>query len=306
MARAGRGNGAARAAAGGRARRHALRYRGALRLRPQRGARRRDRCSRSAIASFSPASAASTGVHGKRVIDGRPETLKHTCHESLQRLRTDVIDLYYLHRWDKKVPIEESIGALGELVRAGHVRAIGLSEVSAATLRRRTQCIRSAAVQSEYSLWTRNPEIALLDACQRAGRRVRRVLAARPRISGGRDARIPRAASRRTSVAACRAFSSRTSTRNLRLLDRRSGTSRARRAARALSSRSPGCCRKRRMSLRSSARRSSAHLRGESSPPQACARPTAAPAARAPDQRLDRERRALFRRRHRRRSIPRR
>ena len=107
-----------------------------------------------------------TGVDGKRVIDGRPDTLKQTCKESLRRLRTDVIDLYYLHRWDKKVPIEESIGALADLVRAGHIRSIGLSEVSAQTLRKAHAAHPIAAVQSEYSLWTRNPEINLLTACR--------------------------------------------------------------------------------------------------------------------------------------------
>lgn len=110
-----------------------------------------------------------TGVDGKRVIDGRPETLRRTCEESLRRLQTDVIDLYYLHRWDKKVPIEDSIGALSDLVRAGKVRAIGLSEVSATTLRRAHAVHPIAAVQSEYSLWTRNPEIAVLDACRELG-----------------------------------------------------------------------------------------------------------------------------------------
>jgi aryl-alcohol dehydrogenase-like predicted oxidoreductase len=110
-----------------------------------------------------------TGVDGKRVIDGRPETLLRTCDEALQRLRTDVIDLYYLHRWDKKVPIEDSIGALSELVKAGKVRTIGLSEVSAATLRKAHAVHPITAVQSEYSLWTRNPEIALLDACEELG-----------------------------------------------------------------------------------------------------------------------------------------
>ena len=107
-----------------------------------------------------------TGVDGKRVIDGRPETLKQTCQDALRRLRTDVIDLYYLHRWDKRVPIEESVGALADLVRAGHIRSIGLSEVSAQTLRKAHAIHPIAAVQSEYSLWTRNPEIALLDACR--------------------------------------------------------------------------------------------------------------------------------------------
>ncbi len=110
-----------------------------------------------------------TGVDGKRVIDGRPETLKRTCEESLRRLQTEVIDVYYLHRWDKKVPIEESIGALGDLVRAGKVRALGLSEVSATTLRRAHAVHPIAAVQTEYSLWTRNPEIAVLAACRELG-----------------------------------------------------------------------------------------------------------------------------------------
>jgi aryl-alcohol dehydrogenase-like predicted oxidoreductase len=105
----------------------------------------------------------------KRVIDGRPETLRKNCEDSLQRLQTDVIDLYYLHRWDKKVPIEDSVGALAELVRAGKVRAIGLSEVSAATLRKAQAVHPIAAVQTEYSLWTRNPEIAVLDACRELG-----------------------------------------------------------------------------------------------------------------------------------------
>lgn len=104
-----------------------------------------------------------------RVIDGRPETLRQTCEDSLRRLQTDVIDLYYLHRWDKRVPIEDSVGALADLVRAGKIRSIGLSEVSAATLRRAAEVHPIAAVQTEYSLWTRNPEIAVLDACRELG-----------------------------------------------------------------------------------------------------------------------------------------
>ncbi|HQS32028.1 aldo/keto reductase [Polaromonas sp.] len=104
-----------------------------------------------------------------RVIDGRPATLQATCEDSLRRLITDVIDLYYLHRWDKKVPIEDSVGALADLVRQGKIRTIGLSEVSAATLRRAHAVHPITAVQTEYSLWTRNPEIALLQACQELG-----------------------------------------------------------------------------------------------------------------------------------------
>jgi len=110
-----------------------------------------------------------TGVDGKRVIDGRPETIKRTCDEALARLRTDVIDLYYLHRWDKKVPIEDSMGAMAELVAAGKIRAVGLSEVSADTLRRAHAVHPVAAVQTEYSLWTRNAEIAVLDTCRELG-----------------------------------------------------------------------------------------------------------------------------------------
>src|SRR3984957_4393610 len=105
----------------------------------------------------------------RRVIDGRPATLKQTCEDSLRRLRTEWIDLYYLHRWDRGVPIEDSIGALKELVREGKIRAIGLSEVSAATLLRAHAVHPIAAVQSEYSLWTRNPEIAVIEACRNIG-----------------------------------------------------------------------------------------------------------------------------------------
>lgn len=110
-----------------------------------------------------------TGVNGKRVIDGRPETLQRTCKDALRRLQTDVIDLYYLHRWDRQVPVEESIGALAELVREGHVRLLGLSEVSAQTLRKAHAVHPISAVQSEYSLWTRNPELGLLSTCQELG-----------------------------------------------------------------------------------------------------------------------------------------
>ena len=104
-----------------------------------------------------------------RVIDGRPETIKATCEAALKRLQTDVIDLYYLHRWDKHVPIEDSVGALSDLVRAGKIQTIGLSEVSAPTLRRAQAVHPITALQTEYSLWTRNPEIAVLDTCREFG-----------------------------------------------------------------------------------------------------------------------------------------
>ncbi|MEJ0088033.1 MAG: aldo/keto reductase [Pseudomonadota bacterium] len=109
------------------------------------------------------------GRDGQRVIDGRPEAIRATCEESLRNLRTDRIDLYYLHRWDKRIPIEDSVGALADLKRAGKIRAIGLSEVGAASLRRAHAVHPIAALQSEYSLWTRNPEIAVLEECRRLG-----------------------------------------------------------------------------------------------------------------------------------------
>jgi aryl-alcohol dehydrogenase-like predicted oxidoreductase len=105
----------------------------------------------------------------RRTIDGRPQTLRANCEESLRNLRTDVIDLYYLHRWDKRVAIEESVGALAGLVAAGKIRHIGLSEVSAATLRRAHAIHPISAVQSEYSLVTRNPELGVLEACRELG-----------------------------------------------------------------------------------------------------------------------------------------
>jgi aryl-alcohol dehydrogenase-like predicted oxidoreductase len=110
-----------------------------------------------------------TGVDGKRVIDGRPETLRATIEQSLQNLQTDVIDLYYLHRWDKSVPIEDSVGELARMIDEGKIKAIGLSEVSATTLKQAHHIHPIAAVQSEYSLWSRNPEIAVLKACQELG-----------------------------------------------------------------------------------------------------------------------------------------
>src|SRR5262245_10708659 len=108
-----------------------------------------------------------TGVDGHGAIYGRAAVLKRTCDEAPARLNTDVIDLYYLHRVDRNVPLEESMGALVDLVREGKVRALGLSEVSAATLRRAYAIHPIVAVQNEYSLWTREPEIALLDECRR-------------------------------------------------------------------------------------------------------------------------------------------
>ncbi|GGH54283.1 aldo/keto reductase [Comamonas phosphati] len=114
------------------------------------------------------------GVRGedgvmRRVIDGHPKTLRQNCEDSLQRLGTEVIDLYYLHRWDKRVPIEESVGEMARLKEEGKVRALGLSEVGADALRRAHQEHPIAALQSEYSLWSRNAELGTLAACKELG-----------------------------------------------------------------------------------------------------------------------------------------
>lgn len=106
---------------------------------------------------------------GKRTINGQPDQIAARCEESLGRLQTDVIDLYYLHRLDPTVPIEDTVGAMAELVTAGKVRHLGLSEVSAATLRRAHAVHPITAVQSEYSLWTRDPEAHVLSTCQELG-----------------------------------------------------------------------------------------------------------------------------------------
>ena len=102
--------------------------------------------------------------------DGSPENTRAVAEASLKRLQTDVIDLYYLHRVDPQVPIEESIGAMADLVTEGKVRMIGLSEVSADTLRRAHAVHPIAALQSEYSLWTRDVETnGVLDTCRELG-----------------------------------------------------------------------------------------------------------------------------------------
>ncbi|ESY07132.1 aldo/keto reductase [Mesorhizobium sp. C386A] len=102
-------------------------------------------------------------------VDSRPEHVKAVAEASLKRLDADVIDLYYQHRVDPNVPIEDTVGAMAELVRDGKVRALGLSEVSAATIRRAHAVHPIAAVQSEYSLWSRDPEDEVLDLCRELG-----------------------------------------------------------------------------------------------------------------------------------------
>jgi aryl-alcohol dehydrogenase-like predicted oxidoreductase len=103
------------------------------------------------------------------VIDGRPERVAQACDDSLRRLQVESIDLYYLHRVDPAVPIEDTVGAMAALVRAGKVRYLGLSEVAPATLERAHRVHPITALQSEYSLWTRDPEDGVLAACRRLG-----------------------------------------------------------------------------------------------------------------------------------------
>lgn len=105
----------------------------------------------------------------RRGVDCKPETIKACVEQSLQRLQTDHIDLYYMHRRDFSTPIEDSMGAMADLVKEGKIGAVGLSEMSADTLRRAHAVHPVGAVQTEYSLWTRNPEIAVLDACRELG-----------------------------------------------------------------------------------------------------------------------------------------
>jgi aryl-alcohol dehydrogenase-like predicted oxidoreductase len=104
-----------------------------------------------------------------RRLDGHPDYVKRACEKSLQRLGTTYLDLYYVHRRDTSVPIEETVGAMAELVRAGKVREIGLSEVSADTLRRAHAVHPVAATQTEYSLLSRTPEAELFPTCRELG-----------------------------------------------------------------------------------------------------------------------------------------
>ena len=105
----------------------------------------------------------------QRKIDSRPEVIRANCEDSLKRLGIEVIDLYYLHRWDKITPIEDVAGAMADLIAAGKIKGYGLSEVSAETLKKAHATHPVTAIQSEYSLWTRNPEIAVLPACEARG-----------------------------------------------------------------------------------------------------------------------------------------
>ena len=104
-----------------------------------------------------------------RGVNGKPEYVRQSCEASLRRLGIETIDLYYQHRVDPATPIEETVGAMAELVKAGKVRYLGLSEAGARTLRRAAKVHPIAALQSEYSLWTRDPEEEILATCRELG-----------------------------------------------------------------------------------------------------------------------------------------
>ncbi len=104
-----------------------------------------------------------------RGLNGSPDEIRRSCDESLRRLNIDVIDLFYLHRVDPRTPIEDSVGAMAELVLAGKVRYLGLSEAAPATIRRAHRVHPISALQSEYSLWWREPEASVLPVCRALG-----------------------------------------------------------------------------------------------------------------------------------------
>jgi len=104
-----------------------------------------------------------------RGVSGKPDYIRQSCESSLRRLGTDHIDLYYQHRVDRSTPIEETVGAMAELVKAGKVRYLGLSEASPATLRRAVKVHPITALQTEYSLWSREPEDEILATCRELG-----------------------------------------------------------------------------------------------------------------------------------------
>ena len=127
----------------------------------------KDRRSDVILATKCGVQAAAVGIPSG--LDGSPDEIRRSCDESLKRLSVDVIDLFYLHRVDPKTPIEDSVGSMAELVHAGKVRYFGLSEAAPATIRRAHKVHPISALQSEYSLWWRDPEASLLPVCRELG-----------------------------------------------------------------------------------------------------------------------------------------
>ena len=140
-----------------------------------------------------------------RFADGRPEYVREACEKSLRRLQTEVIDLYYIHRIDQAVPIEETVGAMADLVRQGKVRHLGICEAGSTTIRRAHAVHPISAVQIEYSLWSRDVEAEILPLCRGTRYRVCRLQPARARLSTGAVTSSRRCA-KATRAATCRAF----------------------------------------------------------------------------------------------------
>ena len=156
---------------------------------------------------------------GPGVIDSSAANVKAAVEGSLRRLGTDHIDLYYQHRVDPNTPIEETAGAVADLIAEGKVLHFGLSEASAQTIRRAHAVQPVTALQTEYSLWTRDVEAEILPAAPRARHRVRPVLAPRARPADRADPHPPPTSPTMTGARPTRGSSARTSTRNLRLVD---------------------------------------------------------------------------------------
>ena len=202
--------------------------------------------------------------HGsERRINGRPEYVRSACEDSLRRLAVDHIDLYYQHRVDRDVPIEETVGAMAELVAAGKVRHLGLSEAAPETIRRAHAVHPITALQTEYSLWTRDLEQEILPTVRELGIGL---VAYSPLGRGSSRARSapPMSSMRATSVAAFRAFSNLTPTA---VSSPPSPRSRASVMSRPRRSPSPGCSRAGRTSFRSPAPRSPTASRRTWPPP---------------------------------------
>ncbi len=177
----------------------------------------------------------------RRSIDGSPAYVRAACEASLQRLGVDHIDLYYQHRVDPNTPIEETVGAMAELVAEGKVRHLGLSEASAETIRRAHAVHPITAVQSEYSLWTRDVEPEILPTLERA----RASRWSPTRRSGGASCRGAsarrRSSTRATSAATARASPARTCARTCKLAERVQGARGREGASPPGSWRWPGC-----------------------------------------------------------------
>ena len=187
-------------------------------------------------------------------VNGRPEYVREACDASLQRLGVDPIDLYYQHRVDPATPIEETVGAMADLVRAGKVRYLGLSEAAPATLRRAVAVHPIAALQTEYSLWSRDPEGELLADLPGAGHRLCRLQPARPRLPHRPLSSRSRIWRPTTGAATTRASRARTS-RRISMWSTGWASWPGPRAARRRSWRWPGCSRTGPTSCRSPARR---------------------------------------------------